>query len=109
MLFTSLVDGVIIGFFIVQGQAWLHRPYDKIRYEGMYSNCNMNALFYLVVFFAVLCKWYQVKMKKYDLIVRLVCVLLTGILIGLIFLTMSRTSIAIVIIVSLFFLLFQVL
>lgn len=109
MLFTSLVDGVMIGFFIVQGQAWLHRPYDMIRYEGMYSNSNMNALFYLVVFCAVLCKWYQVKLKKKLLAIRVVYILFTGVLLGHMFLTLSRTAVAVAGVVSILFLIFQVL
>jgi len=107
-LFTCLVDGVMIGFFIVQGQAWMHRPYDMIRYEGMYSNCNMNALFYLVVLCAVLCKWYQAKLKKKTYVIRVVYILFAGLLVGHMLLTMSRTAVGVAGVVSILFLIFQV-
>lgn len=109
MLFTSLADGIIIGFFIIQGQAWLHRPYDIARYEGMYSNCNMNALFYLVVFCAVLCKWYQAKLKRKILAIRFFYIILAGLLIGYMIFTMSRTAVAVAVALMAVFLAFQVL
>ncbi|MDE7354927.1 MAG: hypothetical protein K2O06_18065 [Acetatifactor sp.] len=109
MLFTSLADGMIIGFFINQGRAWMHRPYDMIRYEGMYSNCNMNALFYLVVFCAVLCKWYQAKLKKKILAIRFFYIVLAGLLTGYMIFTMSRTAVAVAAVLMVVFLVFQAL
>lgn len=62
-LFYGMVEGIIIGFLLIQLQAWMYRPYDMVRYEGMYSHSNMNALMYLCAYCAVLCKWYLMKLK----------------------------------------------
>ena len=50
----ALADGIILGFFCVQGAAFVFRPYDEIRYLGMYANPNINALFYSIVYCAIL-------------------------------------------------------
>lgn len=34
----------------------MFRPYDNVRYQGMYNNPNLNALFYLEVLAAVFAK-----------------------------------------------------
>lgn len=56
-LLLSLQDGLIISFFLLQGLAFVFRPYDTLRYLGMYTNTNMNALFYQAVFCAFLSKF----------------------------------------------------
>ena len=53
-IYISIVDGIIIGFFAIQGMALLFRPYDMVRYVGLYINPNINALFYLVSYTAFL-------------------------------------------------------
>lgn len=50
----ALADGLILGFFCIQGLAFVFRPYDQIRYLGMYANPNINALFYSLVYCAFL-------------------------------------------------------
>ncbi|MBE5892085.1 MAG: hypothetical protein E7286_01755 [Lachnospiraceae bacterium] len=50
----AFADGIIVGFLCVQGCAFVFRPYDVIRYLGMYANSNINALFYSIVYCAVL-------------------------------------------------------
>ncbi|MBE5892080.1 MAG: hypothetical protein E7286_01730 [Lachnospiraceae bacterium] len=52
----ALADGIILGFLGVQGAAFVFRPYDEIRYLGMYANPNINALFYSIVYCATLVK-----------------------------------------------------
>lgn len=54
LLILGLRDGVLLSFFILQGLAFVFRPYDTLRYLGMYSNTNMNALFYQIVYCAFL-------------------------------------------------------
>lgn len=56
-LLLSLQEGILISFFLIQGLAFLFRPYDTLRYLGMYSNTNMNALFYQAVYCAFLSKF----------------------------------------------------
>ncbi|MCR5848786.1 MAG: hypothetical protein K6G75_11825 [Lachnospiraceae bacterium] len=55
-LFVSLSDALIISFFLIQSFAFLHRPYDQIRYVGAYTNSNVNGMFYLCVYFGWLVK-----------------------------------------------------
>ena len=64
-LTEGLVNGLIIGFFIVQGRAFLYRPYDKdFRYYGHYTNPNVNAMFYLFTYVAWLVKLTILRSKK---------------------------------------------
>lgn len=53
-LFRGTLEGIILGFLLMQGWSLMFRPYDMVRYVGVYSNCNLNALFYLLVLAAVL-------------------------------------------------------
>lgn len=108
-LFVGMVEGIIVGFCIIQGQAFMHRPYDTLRYQGLYSNPNMNALFYLFCYCAVLCKWYQMKLKRRNVLLRVPCILLVGVLFGLTVMTMGRTALIVMALITLLFLLFQVL
>ena len=106
-LFVSMVEGIIVGFLLVQGYACLHRPYDVLRYVGAYGNSNINALFYLTTYAAVLCKWYQMKLKKRPIILRIPMILLCGVLYSLTFLTGCRTAIIMLFILTVLFLFFQ--
>lgn len=60
-LFDGAMNGIIIGFLIIQGFATMFRAYDETRYVGMYTNSVMNSLFYFMVHTAILCKWYKFK------------------------------------------------
>jgi len=108
-LFTGMSEGIIIGFLLTQTRACMHRPYDVLRYTGMQSNSNTSALYYAVVYCAVLCKWYQMKLKHRRLILRLPFLILCGVLYSLAFFTMGRTALITMILVTLLFLVFQVL
>ncbi|MCR5477020.1 MAG: O-antigen ligase family protein [Lachnospiraceae bacterium] len=57
ILFQSLPEGILLGFVLIQGLAFVFRPYDEVRYSGMYANPNMNALFYVMVLSACLVKF----------------------------------------------------
>ena len=63
-LWVSVADGCIVGFFIIQIWAYGFRPYDVVRYSGAYSNCNMNALFYLVTYIMVLYRLHYLWHKE---------------------------------------------
>ena len=49
LLFQGMLNGIILGFFLMQGWCFVFRPYDIIRYSGVYSNSNHNVVFYLIV------------------------------------------------------------
>ena len=55
-LFQGMLDGIILGFFVLQGLCFVFRPYDMARYKGYFSNSNWNALFYVEVLAAVFAK-----------------------------------------------------
>lgn len=56
LLFQGMLNGILLGFFLMQGWCFVFRPYDIIRYSGVYSNSNHNVVFYLIVLAAVFTK-----------------------------------------------------
>lgn len=110
-LYSGMAEGIIVGFFLIQGQAWLYRPYDSadLRYLGMYSHPNINALLYVSAYSAVLCKWYLMKLKKQRVLLRVPFILLAGVIVGTTVFTGSRTAFITMGVVTVFFLLFQML
>lgn len=107
-LFNGMLNGIIIGFCILQGFATMFRAFDEVRYTGMYTNSNMNALFYLMVHTAILGKWYRFKRNGAALGWRLLAGAGSGILMAYCFLTICRTAMIVVMVnmlllVSLFF------
>ena len=49
-MLTALGGAVLAAFFVFQGLAFVFRPYDSLRYLGLYANTNINALFYQMVY-----------------------------------------------------------
>ncbi len=92
LLMHSLIDGVILGFFIIQGAALLFRPYDLVRYQGLFTNPNMNALFYSFSYAAFLCKWYYFIKEKKSIFIRTFCCGMSCSLIGFCILTGSKAA-----------------
>ena len=107
-LFDSLINGVLIGFFLVQGAAFLFRPYDDpdMRYYGMYANTNINVLFYAVTYGAWLAKWYRLKCRKANLFLRGVTACFSGAMFGFAFLTIGRAGLLTMAAVTLVFLVY---
>lgn len=62
--FMGMLNGIIIWFFIQQIITFGFRPYDYIRYKGLYSGETQNGLFYMIVFCAFILKWINSKEKK---------------------------------------------
>lgn len=60
----GMLDGIILWFFIQQTIAFAFRPYDFVRYRGLYSGETQNSLFYMLVFCAFLVKWLWGKQEK---------------------------------------------
>lgn len=64
-IFEGLANGLIIGFFLIQGRAFLYRPYDlDPRYRGHYTNPNVNAMFYMFTYVAWLSKLTSFRIRK---------------------------------------------
>ncbi|MBR6326133.1 MAG: hypothetical protein IKR61_04940 [Lachnospiraceae bacterium] len=60
-LFRGIVDGMLLGFFWIQGRALLYRPYDMVRYHGYFYNSNNNAIFYFTAYAAALARFSDLR------------------------------------------------
>lgn len=63
-LWDGMIDGCIASFFCVQIFAYACRPYDVVRYTGAFLNCNMMALYYLIIYLMCLYKLHILQMKN---------------------------------------------
>lgn len=63
-LWDAMIDGTILSFFCIQIYAYGFRPYDIIRYQGAFANCNMAALYYLIIYLMCLYKLHILELKK---------------------------------------------
>ncbi len=106
-LFIGMIDGILLGFLLIQGRAFLYRPYDVLRYEGAYSNANINALFYAFSYCAVLCKLYYAKLTRSRKSLRIVLLVFAGLLWGLAFLTGGRAALLTMAALTFLYILFQ--
>lgn len=111
-LWDSLADGLIIGFFMLQIWAYGFRPYDELRYKGAFGNCNMNALFYMVTYIALLYRSHSMRWRerkemlsvtwKRKLGKVILWILEAGIW-GFLFLTMTRTALLAIIAITIIY------
>jgi len=108
-LWNGLANGVIWGFFAIQIFAYGFRPYDEVRYKGAYSNCNVNALFYLVTYIMVLYRLHVQKSKermeadqkgKSGRFIKVFYYILAGGLISFIFFTIGRTALLVTVVIT---------
>lgn len=99
-LANALADGIIIGFILLQGLAFIHRPYDMLRYLGMYANTNMNSLLYQVSYCAFLARFCLLeadkeesgKWQKLKTVWKWCCFVLACSMWGFVLLTMCRSA-----------------
>lgn len=91
-LFQGALNGIILGFFILQGLCFVFRPYDRVRYQGIYHNANLNSLFYLMVLVAVLGKILYVTKHALCKWVKIYYWLGAGATLAFIFLSIGRTA-----------------
>jgi len=61
--FHGIINGIICWFFVQQIIAFGFRPYDYVRYHGLYSGETQNGLFYMMAYCAFLLKWVWFKVK----------------------------------------------
>ena len=90
-LYQGIMNGVIFAFFAFQGFCCVFRPYDQVRYAGIYNNCNLNGLFYLVVLAAVFGKILYVTKENKHKFWRVYYWLGAGVVYSFIFMTIGRT------------------
>ena len=91
-LVEGMVNGTIISFFIMQIYAYGFRPYDEVRYKGPLSNCNMTALYYLIVYCMILAKLHFLTLQKSRKIRKLFWMVMAGGLLCFQFMTLCRTA-----------------
>lgn len=65
----GMLDGICIGFFVIQGYAWKHRPYNysDIRYTGISNSCTTMSRIYLSYFAAWMIQYVQLARKKWGI------------------------------------------
>ena len=90
-LYQGIMNGVIFAFFAFQAFCCVFRPYDQVRYTGIYNNCNLNGLFYLVVLAAVFGKILYVTKENKHKFWRVYYWLGAGVVYSFIFMTIGRT------------------
>ncbi len=102
----GMVDGIIAAFFLLQGAAFVFRPYDVVRYAGIYSNCNMNALFYGIVWIAFLLRLYDLRKGSGKKWKEVLCFLFIGMITAFTFMTGCRTAWVAMLITGFFYIVF---
>ena len=103
-LYQGIMNGVIFAFFAFQAFCCVFRPYDQVRYTGIYNNCNLNGLFYLVVLAAVFGKILYVTKENKHKFWRVYYWLGAGVVYSFIFMTIGRTVWLVAFILGLLFL-----
>lgn len=93
-IIDGIVDGIMISFFMLQGAAFVFRPFDDpdYRYPGIYSNTNMNALFYAIILIAFLYRLYRLRKGNKAIWRRILCFLFGAAMIGFSILTVCKTA-----------------
>lgn len=105
--FRAIVDGLLIGFFVIQSMAFLYRPYSEPRYGGMFFNSNINSLFYVVSYIAALTKLHILREENKSKLYRGIIFVLCGGLWSFEVLTIGRCSILAFVVATIVFLLIE--
>lgn len=91
---TGMLNGIIAAFFLLQGAAFVFRPFDDPhhRYCGIYANCNINAMFYGIGWIAFLIKLYDIRKDRDKKWKEVLCFICVGAVTAFSFLTVSKTA-----------------
>ncbi len=100
----GLINGIVLGFVVIQAHALLCRPYDRIRYYGNFCNPNHNCMFLCMCLAGILAKILFLTKENRGKIVKIFYFLLAGACYSFIFMTMSRSGYLAVFVVTIFFL-----
>lgn len=76
--FQGMLNGMILWFFVQQIIAFGFRPYDYVRYKGLYSGETQNGLFYMFAYCAFLLKWIWLKKRGAKLWWQAICFFLAA-------------------------------
>ncbi len=91
-MIKALGSAIIAGFFVLQGLAFVFRPYDTLRYLGMYANTNMNALLYQMAYCVFLFYFCRMEEKKIHPFWRWLSFCFACAMWGFVLLTMCRSA-----------------
>lgn len=99
----GLINGIVLGFVVIQAHALLCRPYDRIRYYGNFCNPNHNCMFLCICLAGILAKILFLTKDNRGKIVKIFYFLLAGVCYSFICMTMSRSGYLAVFVVTIFF------
>ncbi len=104
----GMLNGIIAAFFLLQGAAFVFRPFDDPhhRYCGIYANCNINAMFYGIVWIALLIKLFDIRRDHDKKWKEILCFIFVGALTAFSVLTISKTAWISMIAVGFFYVIF---
>lgn len=100
----GMVNGMVLGFVLIQAHSLLFRPYDRLRYYGNFCNSNHNCMFLCMCLAAILSKILIVTREKGKKVVRIFFFLMAGVCCSFIFMTMCRSGYLATFVVMLLFL-----
>lgn len=94
----GILDGICIGFFVIQGYAWKHRPYNynALRYTGISNACTTMSRIYLSYFAAWMIRYVQLACRKWGIwngILRVFSWITATFILSLEYLTGSRSAV----------------
>lgn len=95
---NGILDGLCIGFFVIQGYAWMHRPYNysAIRYTGISNACTTMSRIYLAYFVAWIIRYVQAARSKvnfFNVVFRVFAWLMAAFVLSMEYLTGSRSAV----------------
>jgi hypothetical protein len=91
-MMKGMSEGILIAFYAFWAYCVVFRPYDQIRYIGIYDNPNINALFYLICLAGALTKWYEAIRNGSHKLYRIFLYLTIGCIIAMLFMTIGRIA-----------------
>lgn len=91
--FDGMLTGIILWFFGQQIIAFGFRPYDYVRYRGLYSGETQNGMHYMIAFCAFLVKWIYSREKNKKCFFRFFYFLMSAAMISFTVFTGGKTPI----------------
>lgn len=88
----GMLGGLAFWFLIQQVCAYALRPYDYVRYRGMYTGETQNALFYMIVFCTFTGLWLWLRSGNKSRLLRIAFFLLSAFSLSLMLLTGGRSG-----------------
>lgn len=100
----GMVDGIIMGFVLIQAHSLVFRPYDRVRYYGNFCNPNHNCMFLCMCLAAILAKLLYIFKVNKKWLIKFFYFVLAGACYSFICMTICRSGYLTTIVVTIFFL-----